>query len=90
MIGAYGAWASELAGDGQAKMSFPNTEFPGDLDYCEILGLRAPIPTMVLNDREDQPVERRGQTSSPEMNKQTEFPLKFISSEVRGAGMTHR
>lgn len=27
---------------------------PRDLDYCEILGLRAPLPTMVLNDREDQ------------------------------------
>jgi len=25
-----------------------------DLDYCEILGLRAPLPTMVLNNREDQ------------------------------------
>ena len=25
-----------------------------DLDYCEILGLRVPLPTMVLNDREDQ------------------------------------
>ena len=27
---------------------------PKDLDYCEILGLRVPLPTMVLNDREDQ------------------------------------
>ena len=27
---------------------------PMDLDYPEILGLRVPLPTMVLNDREDQ------------------------------------
>jgi dienelactone hydrolase len=27
---------------------------PTDLDYPEILGLRAPLPTMVLNDNEDQ------------------------------------
>jgi dienelactone hydrolase len=27
---------------------------PPDLDFCEILGLRAPLPTLVLNDREDQ------------------------------------
>lgn len=27
---------------------------PHDLDYPEILGLRAPLPTLVLNDREDQ------------------------------------
>lgn len=26
---------------------------PGDLDYPEILGLRAPLPTMVLNDNDD-------------------------------------
>lgn len=26
---------------------------PPDLDYCEILGLHAPRPTLVLNDRED-------------------------------------
>jgi dienelactone hydrolase len=27
---------------------------PADLDYPEILGLRAPLPTLVLNDNEDQ------------------------------------
>ena len=27
---------------------------PRDLDYCEILGLRVPLPTMVLNDIDDQ------------------------------------
>jgi dienelactone hydrolase len=27
---------------------------PNDLDYPEILGLRAPLPTLVLNDNEDQ------------------------------------
>ena len=27
---------------------------PGELDYPEILGLRAPLPTLVLNDTEDQ------------------------------------
>jgi dienelactone hydrolase len=29
-------------------------QLPKDLDYCEILGLRVPLPTMVLNDTEDQ------------------------------------
>ena len=29
-------------------------QLPKDLDYCEILGLRAPLPTMVLNDIDDQ------------------------------------
>ena len=27
---------------------------PNDLDYPEILGLRVPLPTLVLNDTEDQ------------------------------------
>jgi hypothetical protein len=27
---------------------------PGELDYPEILGLRAPLPTLVLNDIDDQ------------------------------------
>ena len=27
---------------------------PNDLDYPEILGLRAPLPTLVLNDTEDE------------------------------------
>ena len=27
---------------------------PRDLDYCEILGLRAPLPTLVLNNLGDQ------------------------------------
>jgi predicted esterase len=26
---------------------------PRDLDYCEILGLRVPMPTLVLNNNED-------------------------------------
>ena len=27
---------------------------PLDIDYCEILGLRVPLPTMVLNNVDDQ------------------------------------
>jgi hypothetical protein len=34
---------------------------PAELDYPEILGLRVPLPTMVLNDSEDGLFTPRGQ-----------------------------